>query len=114
MSHEDLPIFVRWYKFLGWLLDTTVKFPKRVRFTFSSRLDNLALDILEKLIEAAYSRNKIPILKKTNLEVEKMRILFRVCHEQGYLSTRSYEYGIKELYDVGRMLGGWIKERQRT
>ena len=32
---------------LGDLLDRTQKFPKHVRFTFSSRIDNMALDIYE-------------------------------------------------------------------
>jgi hypothetical protein len=45
-------------QFLEWLLPTTEKFPKRVRFTFSDRINNLALDIMEDLVEARYSRNK--------------------------------------------------------
>jgi four helix bundle protein len=111
VSHKELPIFVRWYKFLGWLLDTTEKFPKRVRFTFSSRLDNLALDILEKITEAAYSKDKVNILKRINLEIEKMRVLLRLCHDKQYLSSRGYEHAAKELYEIGNMVGGWIKER---
>lgn len=112
MGHEELPVFVRWHKFLRWLLNTTEKFPKRVRFTFSTRLDNLALDIIEKIIEAAYSGSKTNLLKQANLGVEKIRVLIRICHEERYLSTRSYEYAIEELYEVGKMLGGWIRKQQ--
>lgn len=111
-KHDELPVFTRWYKFLGWVLDITEKFPKRIRFTLCSRIDNLALDIIEKIIEAAYTQNKIDFLKSANLKVEKLRVLMRICYEKGYLSTRSYEYAIKELYETGRMLGGWIKNQE--
>lgn len=112
MTHEDLPIFVRWEKILEWLLSTTEKFPKSVRHTFSNRVVNMALDITERIVEAAYSRNKKDILVRTNLELEKLRVLMRISYKQHYLSTRSYEHMVKELYEVGRMLGGWIKDQQ--
>ena len=44
---DDLPIFVKWVEFLKWFLPTVEKFPKRVRFTFADRINNLALDIVE-------------------------------------------------------------------
>jgi hypothetical protein len=113
MKHEELPIFELWSKFLGWLLTVTEKFPRRARFTFASRLDNLGLDVLETLVEAAYSKNKVELLRRVNLDIEKMRVLIRVCHEQKYVSTAAYEHAIRELYEAGRMIGGWIKERQR-
>ena len=57
-GNEDLPIFSRWMEFLDWLLPTTEKFPKRVRFTFADRINNLALDIVEDLVDARYSRHR--------------------------------------------------------
>ena len=112
MGHEDLEVFVRWRRFLSWLLTATEKFPKRVRFTFSSRLDNLALDILEHIIEATYTSDKAAHLKHVNLDIEKMRVLLRICHEQRYLGDRGYEHAVKELYEAGKMVGGWIKQQE--
>ena len=51
---EELQIFVKWVDFLKWLLNTTDKFPKKIRFSFTPRIDNLALDILENIIELRY------------------------------------------------------------
>ena len=31
----DLPVFVAWMDFLAWLLPTTAKLPKHIRFTFA-------------------------------------------------------------------------------
>lgn len=111
MGHEDLTVFIRWKRFMGWFFDATEKFPKRIRPTLTIRMENLVLDVLERIVEAAYTRNKTAILKQTNLDVEKLRVLAALCHERQYLSNRAYEHAVKELYEIGRMLGGWAKER---
>jgi hypothetical protein len=108
---EDLPVFVRWMDFVKWLLPTTEKFPKKVRFSFSNRLDNLALDVVEDLVEARYSRRKIEKLKAVNLKLERLRVLLRLCHDMEYLPHRSYEFAMRSLDEVGRMVGGWIKQQ---
>lgn len=112
---EDLQLFVKWEEFLKWLLTMTEKFPKKVRFTFTSRIDNLALDILEQIIECRYDRSARQAgLKKMNIGFEKMRILLRICHQLRYLSNRQYEYAAIQINEAGSMTAGWIKvERTR-
>jgi hypothetical protein len=110
---EELPIFTHWMQFVEWLLTTTERFPKRVRFTFSERIENLALDIALDLVEARYSREKLPILYRLNLHLEKLRILLRLCHRLHYLPHAGYEHAAKSVNAVGKELGGWIKERRQ-
>ena len=111
-TDEDLPIFVRWVDFVKWLLPTTEKFPKRVRFSFTNRIDNLALDVVEDLVAARYSRHKADPLKAVNLKLERLRVLLRLCHDLELLPHRSYEYSVRSLDEVGRMVGGWIKQQE--
>ena len=111
-GNADLPIFVKWIDFLKWLLLTTEKFPKKVRFTFSDRINNLALSIVEDLVEARYSRQKMTSLRKINLSLEKLRILLRICYESKYLPHKAYEHAMYSLNEVGKMLGGWIKQQE--
>lgn len=109
---DDLPVFVKWVEFLKWLLPTTEKFPKRVRFTFSSRIDNLALDIVEDLVEARYTKRKAERLKAVNLKLERLRVLLRICHDLQYLSHQGYAFAVRSVDEVGRMIGGWIREQE--
>jgi four helix bundle protein len=109
---DDLPIFVKWTAFLAWLLPTTEKFPKKVRFTFTNRIDNLALDVVEDLVEARYRRDKRAILAQANLRLEKLRILLRLCHDLHYLPHTSYEHAMRAITEVGKMLGGWRKHQE--
>lgn len=106
----DLPIFIKWLDFLKWLLVTTDLFPKKARFTFSDRLNQLGLGVVEDLVEARYSRDKSQILKQMNLKLEKLRILLRICFELKFLSTSAYEQAMSRLQEIGKMLGGWIKQ----
>lgn len=109
---DDLPIFVAWLDFVAWLLPTTARLPKSQRFTFSQRIDNLALDVVEDLVEARYTRHKQAILKRANLRLEKLRVLLRLCHQAGHLAPRHYEHAMRRLYEVGQMLGGWQRQQE--
>lgn len=113
-QNADLPIFVKWIDFLKWLLLTTEKFPKKVRFTFSDRINHLALDVVEDLIEARYSRQKMIALKRANLSLEKIRVLLRICFESKILPYKAYEHAMVSINEVGKMLGGWMKQQQEA
>ena len=113
VKKTDEPIiFVKWMEFLKWLLPQLENFPKRVRFTLANRIENLALDLVEDLVEARYTHNKQSILRCANLRLEKLRVLLRICQEQHYLSHTRYEYAIRAVNEVGRMLGGWLKQQE--
>ena len=107
----DLPVFVAWLDFLQWLFPTTVRLPRHIRFTFVNRIDNLALDVVEDLVEARYSRDSHTILARANLRLEKLRVLLRLCHALGDLPHACCEHAMRCVNDVGRMLGGWLRHQ---
>lgn len=108
----DLPIFTKWLEFLYWLQPVIEKFPRRVRFTLSNRIEYLLLDVIEDLVEARYSRDKISVLKHVNLQLEKMRVLLRISHQRQFLSHNAFQHAIRQLAEIGSMLGGWIKQQE--
>lgn len=108
----DPPLFVLWYDFSRWLIEKTEKFPKKIRFSFTNRIDNLALDIIEGIVEARYSARKREILQRVDLSLEKLRILLRMCHDQQYLDTRGYEFASKKIREAGKMVGGWRRQQE--
>jgi len=108
----ELPIFTKWMEFLKWLLPTTDHMPKKVRFTLSNRINNLALDLVEDLVEARYSKNKVSALRSANFRLEKLRVLLRVCFESNLLAQKSYKHAVYSINEVGKMLGGWLKQQE--
>lgn len=113
-TDDDLPVFTAWLAFLEWLLPVTDGFPHRARFTFTQRLQNLALDVAEDLVDARYaaSGRKVEVLRRANLRLEKLRVLLRLAHGQRHLATRQYEHAVRQLWEVGRMVGGWHRQQR--
>lgn len=106
---RELRVLTAWTEFLEWLLMTTEKFPKKVRFTLTNRIDNLALDLIEKLVEAQYTKSRQRPIAEANLILDKMRILLRISHKLTFLPHKQYEHASRKIDEVGRMLGAWGK-----
>ena len=111
MTPATPSLLLFWESFLDELLDRTQHFPKNARFTFSSRLDGLALDVYESLIEARYSRSPEKHLRSVNLLLEKLRLLLRLSYRRDFLSERGLRVLIEKLDEAGRMVGGWLGKR---
>ncbi|OED36241.1 hypothetical protein AB833_26750 [Chromatiales bacterium (ex Bugula neritina AB1)] len=116
MSSGSIPtVYVQWETFLHWLLDRTEGFPKRLRFTLTSRIDNRALDVFERLVEARYSRDKINLLSAINRDLEILRLLLRIAHDRRALDHRAFDHATVQIDTTGRMIGGWLRQqRQRS
>lgn len=108
-SRSTGPALEKWYQFLRWLVPTVEKFPKAQKFTLGDRIQTSALEVLERLIEATYSRQAVPLLAAANLGLEKLRFLFRLASDLQLLDLRRYEFAARAIDEVGRLVGGWIK-----
>jgi four helix bundle protein len=98
------------YQFMLWLIPTVEKFPRGQKFLLGDRIQAAALDILEALIEATYSRERRNNhLARANLGVEKLRFLFRLATTLKYLDVRRFTHAARQLDEIGRMIGGWRK-----
>lgn len=109
----EVPVlFTHWEQFVGELLDRTARFPKAVRFTFASRIDSFALDVLEAIVEARYARGaaKQDALRRADIGMAKLRTFVRLAHARQYLDHRGYEHLSRGVDEGGRMLGGWRKQ----
>ena len=107
---EDYPIFTHWYQTVDWILAAVERFPKSARFSLASRLADAALETMELIVETIYTKHRLQLLDRTNMLLEKQRILFRIAYDRRYLSGPQYEYIANALEESGRMVGGWRKD----
>ena len=75
------PVLESMYRFVLWLVPTVEKFPRRQKFLLGDRLQATALDVLERLIEATYTRDRRPHLAAANLSLERLRFLCRLARD---------------------------------
>jgi len=109
------PIYSLAVEWLGWTLDRTGGLPRSQRFTFGERVDRLTLDCLEWIIEAIYSppeRKSVP-LRRVNLNLEKLRVFWRLIGDRGWISRQQLLFAHGRLDEIGRMAGGWLKDTER-
>ena len=109
------PVYTLLVDLLGWSLDRTASLPRSQRFTFGERVDRLTLDCLERALEAIYSppEKKAAPLREINLSLEKLRVFWRLICERGWISAQQLLFVTQKLDEIGRMIGGWLKQTER-
>jgi hypothetical protein len=65
------------HELLVWLIPQLDRFPRARRFTLGERLEAGVVAVLERLFEAAYTRDKEQVLQPANLRLDIVRHLWR-------------------------------------
>ncbi|MBI5750279.1 MAG: diversity-generating retroelement protein Avd [Nitrospinae bacterium] len=105
----EIPAVTKLYDIILWMMPQVEKFPRDFKFTVGDRIINLLLDSLELIIEAAYTKDKQQPLRKCNLQIEKLRFFIRMAKDKKYLSINKYAFISKEINELGKMIGGWLR-----
>jgi hypothetical protein len=81
---------------------TVEKFPRCQKFLLADRVQATALDVLERLVEATYTKGRSRLLAQANLGGEKLRFLCWLAMDRRYLDLRRYEHAALSLDEIGR------------
>ncbi len=100
------------YDLLLYLLQRIEKFPRGQRFTVGDRLAGAAMEALENLVSAAYSKEKREFLDQANLALHRVRFLVRLAKDLQALPLASYEFAAERVDEVGRLVGGWRRAQK--
>lgn len=112
-TEEELPIIRAWHEFCAWLIPKISKFPRDLKFVLGQRIETLAITILETLVRAKYTRNRVAMLEQANVDLEVLRFLLRLSHDLKAIPTKGYGDATGKLLDVGEQLGAWRKSQSR-
>lgn len=112
MSSGTLPVVDRSYELTKWFLNHLAKFERSHRYGLGKRIEERLFSVLEGLILARYSRgsDKGKTLEQVNLDLEILRMETRLAHELKQLANGSHEYAVREMTEIGRMVGGWLRQ----
>lgn len=106
----DTPVVVqKAYEFNLWMIQKVGSFPKSYRFSVGERLINGVLDILLRLVDTAYARDKEKPLGEVNAMLNRLRFLLRLSKDLKLLTVDSYGFASENVEEIGRMVGGWRK-----
>jgi len=110
---KEIDAITKLYDFLLWIIPKLEKFPRSQKFLIGDRIETILLDVLDLLIEAAYSKSKSGPLRAANLKLEQLRYLVRLSKDLKLLSLKSYEFSARSIDGVGVSVGGWLKYSAR-
>lgn len=94
---------------IGWMVPQIDKFPRLRRHSLGAHIEEGLLYVLERLVEATYTRSRQAPLHAANLKLEVIRHLWRLAFELQAVSIKSWEHGAGLMIDLGRQVGGWVK-----
>ena len=105
-------VIAKFYDFLLYLIPQVAKFPRSERYLLGERLEKAGFDILELLLEACYTREKVALLQRANVRLEQARFYVRMCKDLKLINLHRYEVISKTMNEIGAQLGGWIKQQR--
>jgi hypothetical protein len=106
---KEIDAITKLYDYILWIIPKLERFPRSQKFLLADRIENLMLDLLDLLIEAAYTRNKRSLLISANLKLEKLRYLVRISKDLKLVNMKSYEFSARAVDGIGKSIGGWLK-----
>lgn len=109
---EQMVIFTRTFDFIDWLIPRTLSFPRSQRFVVTKRLQDAALDFYERITEAngRQGRERLEGLRQADAALDKVRHYLRLVARWKWFSEGQYRHAAAMVAEVGRLLGGWIKQ----
>jgi four helix bundle protein len=109
---QESPIFAKTYDLVKWLIPLTLKFPRQQRFVVAQAMQQAALNLQERLIEAVRLPNQADHLRAADVELDKLRFYLRLSTDLGYISLAQQRHAGQMIAEIGKMLGSWQKKER--
>lgn len=113
---EEMIIFTKAFDFVDWLLPRMERFPRNQRFGVTKRFQDAALDFYERLFEAnrLQGQARLAKLNEADVALDKIRHYLRLTTRWKWLTGDQYRYAAGMVAELGRLLGGWIRQTHRA
>ncbi len=104
-------VLTKVFDLLAWLVPKGEGFPRVYRHTLTQRLMDAALDLQDGLFLAQSRRGnaRLAVLGDCDAALNRLRLYLRLAHRWRWLTDGQYEHVSLMVAEIGRLLGGWIR-----
>jgi hypothetical protein len=102
-------VALRMEEVTAWVIERVAKMPRDHKFTIGDRLVETCLSVTELLCEAAYTRDRLPLLLRASRALTRARLLVRLAQRLHLLSMNQREHFAAQTTEIGQMIGGWTR-----
>ena len=107
--YEHLPIFRAAFDLALHMEKIVHGFSRYHKYTLGTELRNTSRGILDQIVRANSCRDRVRILEDLRLDLERFKILVRLCHEAGaFASTKAYLFVSEQVVEIARQNEGWL------
>ena len=98
------------YDTFAYLYQTLQLYPKSEKYALAAETKKSCIHVLELAIRANKKYYKKTTLQDADVELELLRYYIRLGYELQLMSPKRYEQLSLKMAEVGRLLGGMIKQ----
>ena len=106
--------FQKIYDFCKHLYENLKRIPKRDRYTWGKRIEDIALHVLTLAAHAQYlpKYKKKSVLQELSLQIDLIKIFLRPGNDLRILDDATYLKRSGEVIEMGKMTGKWLQSQQ--
>jgi hypothetical protein len=109
---DELPIIQATYDLIKWYVPILNRLPRDHKFGLGDRMILALYDLLEGLVTARYSRDKLTILQPLSSKLDILQYQTRLLFDFQLVEVKRYEYASRLLDELGKQLMGWMRQQQ--
>ncbi|MDD3178411.1 MAG: diversity-generating retroelement protein Avd [Candidatus ainarchaeum sp.] len=106
---SDLKLYNETYNLILWLYPIFKKYPKSDKYSLGKKQKDILLEVMSDIILFS-KNNNLDYLKKIDLNLELLRISFRLSKDLKIINFNKYEIISKKITSLGSLVGGLIKK----
>jgi hypothetical protein len=116
---SELTVVMKAKELCSYIMTVTQKSPKQFRFTFVTRLQNLALDVIERIYRAnevhliSGAAQRLEFQRSALTDLKLLAYIAELSMTQGCLLPKQFEEIAKLTTDCQHLLGAWINSDKK-
>lgn len=90
--------------------------PRIHKYSFGQRIDNLFVEAIEAISTASFlsKQEKLPCVRQAIRKIDTIKIFLLILWEVKSLNDKKYIALSLKLDEIGKMLGGWMGQLQKS
>lgn len=106
---EELLIQTKVQEMIVWAYGTLKNFPKSETHVLSAHMRDTMYEILQKVLVVNRRYHKKTTMQDLDANLDFLRSLIIIARDLSFLKFKQYETWSRQIEEIGRMIGGWLK-----
>ena len=105
--NDHLSVYQNAYDLNLYFFKLSRGFPKDFKYGLAGEVKSLLSELLDQIVIANNVTDKVIVLKKATLSIERIKVKGRMLHDLKVMSLKSYEYFFARLVEISKQLAKW-------